>query len=312
MFERFSIETRWVITFAQAEARRLHHGHVGTEHLILGIVQNRGLVGEALRSMGLSVETVRSRIDDRMGEVQPRPIGHIPLSPHATDALAYAEARASDVGAPFVEPEHMLFAIFNLGEGKGRQVLDDLGPLLPHLLVRVELVVSQGLPETILADNRLEASELDAEREPMTVVGFARRGLSDITYVMNILRASAFDTRNDPRHRRLLEGFTDAISNALSAFFEASSVVLDQAPVQVSWGDSAFDDAPGFDSPLINDGHDVVVAAFADDPESFLEVSAPGPDGMPKRYPVKEMITWEWMDAAEQPRRGDDRSEPWP
>ena len=38
MFERFSSEAREAVTSAQAEARRLHHNYIGTEHLLLGLM----------------------------------------------------------------------------------------------------------------------------------------------------------------------------------------------------------------------------------------------------------------------------------
>ena len=38
MFERFTSEARGTVTGAQAEARRLHHTHIGTEHLLLALL----------------------------------------------------------------------------------------------------------------------------------------------------------------------------------------------------------------------------------------------------------------------------------
>lgn len=37
VLERFSAQARDAVGFASTEARRLEHGHVGTEHLLLGI-----------------------------------------------------------------------------------------------------------------------------------------------------------------------------------------------------------------------------------------------------------------------------------
>ena len=43
MFERFTEEAREVVVHAQEEARRLHHHHIGTEHLLLGAARPAGL-----------------------------------------------------------------------------------------------------------------------------------------------------------------------------------------------------------------------------------------------------------------------------
>ena len=38
MFERFTEDARQVVVQAQEEARRLHSRHIGTEHLLLGLL----------------------------------------------------------------------------------------------------------------------------------------------------------------------------------------------------------------------------------------------------------------------------------
>ncbi len=54
MFERFSPQAREAVTSAQAEARRLHHNHIGTEHLLLGLMdQAHTLSGRLLAEHGL-------------------------------------------------------------------------------------------------------------------------------------------------------------------------------------------------------------------------------------------------------------------
>ncbi|WP_061299840.1 Clp protease N-terminal domain-containing protein [Herbidospora cretacea] len=40
MFERFTDDARRVVTAAQVEARRLNHPRIGTEHLLLGMLQD--------------------------------------------------------------------------------------------------------------------------------------------------------------------------------------------------------------------------------------------------------------------------------
>jgi ATP-dependent Clp protease ATP-binding subunit ClpA len=54
MFERFSPDAREAVTSAQAEARRLHHNYIGTEHLLLGLMdQADALSGRLLAEHGL-------------------------------------------------------------------------------------------------------------------------------------------------------------------------------------------------------------------------------------------------------------------
>jgi ATP-dependent Clp protease ATP-binding subunit ClpC len=53
--------TKRVMELAVEEAKRMSHPYIGTEHLLLGLIQeHEGIASEALRSLGLSTDQVRS------------------------------------------------------------------------------------------------------------------------------------------------------------------------------------------------------------------------------------------------------------
>ncbi|MFD0888646.1 Clp protease N-terminal domain-containing protein [Streptosporangium algeriense] len=57
MFERFHQESRQAVTLAQENARRLHHNHIGTEHILLGLLDQRScMVTRVLARHGLDYE----------------------------------------------------------------------------------------------------------------------------------------------------------------------------------------------------------------------------------------------------------------
>ncbi len=60
MFERFTGQAREVVVQAQAQARRLGHGYIGCEHLLLSVVGTDSPAGDVLRSLGLTPEAVES------------------------------------------------------------------------------------------------------------------------------------------------------------------------------------------------------------------------------------------------------------
>jgi ATP-dependent Clp protease ATP-binding subunit ClpA len=63
MFERFSTEARQVVVAAQQEARLLHHGFIGCEHLLLGLSGGAGTpAAAALAAVGLDTGTLRQRV----------------------------------------------------------------------------------------------------------------------------------------------------------------------------------------------------------------------------------------------------------
>lgn len=63
--------TKRVIELAVEEARQMGHPNIGTEHLLLGLVQEAdGIAGEVLRSLGVSLEAVRIETNKAILESQ--------------------------------------------------------------------------------------------------------------------------------------------------------------------------------------------------------------------------------------------------
>ena len=69
MFERFTDRARRVVVLAQEEARMLNHNYIGTEHILLGLIhEGEGVAAKALESLGISLEAVRSQVEDIIGQ----------------------------------------------------------------------------------------------------------------------------------------------------------------------------------------------------------------------------------------------------
>ena len=72
MFERFTDRARKAVTDAQVVARRLGHGHIGTEHLLLGLLENDGIAAQVLSGAGVTRAEVEREI---LAEVGRGPLG---------------------------------------------------------------------------------------------------------------------------------------------------------------------------------------------------------------------------------------------
>ena len=69
MFERFTDRARRVVVLAQEEARLLNHNYIGTEHILLGLIhEGEGVAAKALESLGISLEAVRSQVEEIIGQ----------------------------------------------------------------------------------------------------------------------------------------------------------------------------------------------------------------------------------------------------
>jgi ATP-dependent Clp protease ATP-binding subunit ClpC len=81
MFERFTDRARRVVVLAQEEARLLNHSYIGTEHILLGLIhEGEGVAAKALESLGISLEAVRSQVEEIIGQGGSSPSGHISSS----------------------------------------------------------------------------------------------------------------------------------------------------------------------------------------------------------------------------------------
>ena len=152
MFERFTDRARRVVVLAQEEARVLDHNYIGTEHILLGLIQEgEGVAARALESLGISLEAVRIQVQEMIGPGDEAPTGHIPFTPRAKKVLELSLREALGLGHNYIGTEHILLGLIREGEGVAAQVLIKLGGNLDR--VRQQVIQS-------LAD----ASQLQAEQ----------------------------------------------------------------------------------------------------------------------------------------------------
>ncbi len=67
----FSNAYKRVLEYAAEEAEKLNHRHIGTEHLLCGILrEEEGLAAEFLRNQGLQLDTIREELSRSRGELR--------------------------------------------------------------------------------------------------------------------------------------------------------------------------------------------------------------------------------------------------
>ena len=127
MLDRFTERARKVLLLAQQEAGRLGHGYLGTEHLLLGLIQEgEGVAAKALASLSISQETVRNKVEAIIGrgDGQSEQIQYTPRSKKVIE-LAFEEAQR--LGHNYIGTEHLLLGLIREGEGIAAQVLMQVG-----------------------------------------------------------------------------------------------------------------------------------------------------------------------------------------
>jgi ATP-dependent Clp protease ATP-binding subunit ClpA len=143
MFERFTDRARRVVVLAQEEARMLNHAHIGTEHLLLGLVhEGEGVAARALESLNISLSAVRREVEEIIGRGEQPPPGHIPFTPRAKKVLELSLRESNQLGQGYIGTEHILLGLLREGEGVAAQVLVKMGTDLNG--VRQQVIELQG------------------------------------------------------------------------------------------------------------------------------------------------------------------------
>jgi ATP-dependent Clp protease ATP-binding subunit ClpC len=125
--ERFTQRARRVLSLAHQEAERMRQNVIGTEHLLLGLIEEEGgVAGRVLRELGLEPDRVREMVERMSGFGQYRG-GKIDLAPGTQQVLEFAIEEARRMGHHYIGTEHLLLGLVRSQEGLAMEVLRKLG-----------------------------------------------------------------------------------------------------------------------------------------------------------------------------------------
>lgn len=125
--ERFTQRARRVLSLAHQVAEQMRHNYIGTEHLLLGLIQEEGgVAGRVLRELGLEEDRVQEIIIRVTGPGQYRG-GKLDLSPGTQQVLENAVEEARRMGHHYIGTEHLLLGLVKYNEGVAMDVLKKMG-----------------------------------------------------------------------------------------------------------------------------------------------------------------------------------------
>lgn len=131
MFERFTDRARRVIVLAQAHAQALQHNYIGTEHLLLGMLEEaEGIAGRALAANGITLADTIVKLEAGLNT----PSGHIPYTPRAKKVLELGLREALQLGHNYIGTEHILLGLLRDGGGRGAELVGNSTVLRNHVL----------------------------------------------------------------------------------------------------------------------------------------------------------------------------------
>ncbi len=215
MFDRFTDRAKKVMTLARQEATRFNHEYIGTEHILLGLVQEgSGVAATVLRNLGVDLDKIRQEVENMVKQGPPTTtMGQLPFTPRAKKVLELSMEEASSLGHNYVGTEHLLLGLIRENEGIAAQVLMNLGVKLDS--VREEVLEflgadptsdedesgSLGGPETSTRGGKSKTPALDSFGRDLTEL--AREGKLDPVIgrhaeIERVIQILSRRTKNNP------------------------------------------------------------------------------------------------------------------
>lgn len=157
IFGRFTERAQVVLVEAQQESQSFKHGYIGTEHVLLGILKENGYAGQLLTNKGITIDKVKKMTEDYLGfgddEVS---TGEMLLTPRAKRLFDDSLDIARKYGHSFINPEHILLALINEGEGVAFTILTSS---------KVDLSSIKQELDKYISGNELRESKKSVQRE---------------------------------------------------------------------------------------------------------------------------------------------------
>ena len=166
-YGRFTERAQAVILAAQKESQEFKHGYIGTEHILLGIIDENGYAKELLSKYGIEYDNIREMIEECLGRgdvIMPK--GELLLTPRTKRLFDESFIEAKKLNHNYVSPEHLLLALVKEDDGVAYTILTRLGLDFKELKKELFMFLSGREDDQLKEEDRVN----DAIKETNTPV----------------------------------------------------------------------------------------------------------------------------------------------
>src|SRR4051812_23370150 len=146
----FTERVRKVLAMAHAEAARLHHEYVGTEHILLGLIrEGEGVAATVLQNLSVELHDIQQKIEEtvKKGKAGQTTGPDLPYPSRAKKALELAMSEARELNHSYVGTEHLLLGLLREEKGIAAQVLTDGGVNLDAARAETLRILGTEMPQ---------------------------------------------------------------------------------------------------------------------------------------------------------------------
>lgn len=148
MIDRFTEQAREAISFAVDAAEELGHSYVGTEHLLIGLIQEgRGVAAKVLEENGVSADKVIQLVSQLISPNQPVQMAEQSgYTPSATRVIENSYREAVRFRAPLIGTEHLLISMIRESDCVAARLLNTIGVSVQKLYIEVLSAMGEDAP----------------------------------------------------------------------------------------------------------------------------------------------------------------------
>lgn len=125
--ERFTQRARHVLSLAKENAEEMNHAYIGTEHVLIGLLEEGGTTGQVMLELGLEGDRVKTLVRRMSRSATRRPSGRVELAPGTKRLLELAVDEARGQGQHYIGTEHLLLALLRQTDGIVVDILRQFG-----------------------------------------------------------------------------------------------------------------------------------------------------------------------------------------
>lgn len=148
MMERYTQQAQEALGLAVGVAESLNHGYVGTEHLLIGLLQEgTGVAAKVLEDNGVEEERVTQLVSQL---ISPNPTiqttGQTAYTPRARQVIENSYREAVRFKAPQIGTEHILIAILRERDCVASRLLNTIGASIQKLYIDLLAAMGEDAP----------------------------------------------------------------------------------------------------------------------------------------------------------------------
>ena len=144
-FQGFTQKANTALNLALESAEKLGHSYVGTEHILLGLInEGSGVAAAALKNCGVTAQSVEEKIKSVSGVGAPTDLSPNDFTPRTKRVLQSALMLSSRMGQSYVGTEHLLLAVISESDSYAVSFLNELGVSRDRLAQAIGSGMQQG------------------------------------------------------------------------------------------------------------------------------------------------------------------------